>query len=50
MCIRDSEETALVGEDSGRSLRLGESVTVEVERVDAPRGRVDLAPASSDRR
>ena len=41
----NDEETALVGEDSGRSLRLGESVTVEVERVDAPRGRVDLAPA-----
>ena len=46
----NDEETALVGEDTGRMLRFGESVTVEVERVDAPRGRVDLAPAPSDRR
>jgi ribonuclease R len=32
---------------SGRRLRLGDSVKVEVDRVDAPRGRVDLIPAES---
>jgi ribonuclease R len=35
-------ETALVGEHSGRAMRLGDSVTVQVDSVDAPRGRVDL--------
>ncbi|HEX6714332.1 MAG TPA: RNB domain-containing ribonuclease [Thermoleophilaceae bacterium] len=35
-------ETALMGEHSGRAMRLGDSVTVQVDRVDAPRGRVDL--------
>jgi ribonuclease R len=38
-------ETALVGEHSGRTMRLGDPVTVQVDRVDAPRGRVDLLPA-----
>jgi ribonuclease R len=37
-------ETMLVGADSGRAIRLGDPVTVRVERVDAPRGRVDLVP------
>jgi ribonuclease R len=37
-------ETALVGEHSGRAMRLGDPVTVQVDRVDAPRGRVDLIP------
>ena len=37
-------ETALVGSDSGRAIRLGDPVTVQVERIDAPRGRVDLSP------
>jgi ribonuclease R len=37
--------TALEAEESGRSLRLGDSIDVVVDRVDAPRGRVDLAPA-----
>ncbi len=36
--------TALVAE-SGQWLRLGDPVEVTVDRVDAPRGRVDLAPA-----
>jgi ribonuclease R len=36
--------TALVAESSGRELRLGDSVEVVVDRVEAPRGRVDLAP------
>jgi len=39
--------TALDAEGSGRRLRLGDSVKVEVDRVDAPRGRVDLIPAES---
>ncbi len=37
-------ETMLVGSQSGRALRIGDPVTVQVERVDAPRGRVDLSP------
>jgi ribonuclease R len=37
-------ETMLIGTDSGRRIRLGDEVTVQVGRVDAPRGRVDLSP------
>jgi ribonuclease R len=36
-------ETMLVGADSGKAIRLGDPATVRVERVDGPRGRVDLA-------
>jgi ribonuclease R len=39
--------TALVAEGSGRELRLGDSLEVVVDRVEAPRGRVDLSPAWS---
>ena len=39
--------TALVVEGSGRELRLGDSLEVVVDRVEAPRGRVDLSPAWS---
>jgi ribonuclease R len=35
-------ETALMGDHTGRALRLGDAVDVQVDRVDAPRGRVDL--------
>jgi ribonuclease R len=35
-------ETALMGEHSGRAMRLGDPVRVQVDSVDAPRGRVDL--------
>jgi ribonuclease R len=35
-------ETALMGEHSGRAMRLGDPIQVQVDRVDAPRGRVDL--------
>lgn len=42
----NEEATALVGEESGRTLRLGDPVRVEVARVYAPRGRVDLLPIS----
>jgi ribonuclease R len=37
--------TALVGERSGKAIRLGDPVTVSVRRVDPARGRVDLEPA-----
>jgi ribonuclease R len=39
--------TALEAEGSGRRLRLGDPVDVSVDRVEAPRGRVDLGPAGS---
>ena len=35
-------ETALVGQHTGREMRLGDPLTVQVDSVDAPRGRVDL--------
>jgi ribonuclease R len=37
-------ETALVGGRSGRTVRLGDPITVRVDSIDAPRGRVDLRP------
>jgi ribonuclease R len=40
----NEEGTALVGEESGRALRMGDPVRVEVANVHAPRGRVDLLP------
>ena len=39
--------TALEAEDSGRRLPLGDPVEIQVDRVDAPRGRVDLSPAEA---
>jgi len=39
--------TALEAEGSGRRLRLGDSIEVQVGRIDAPRGRVDLEPAEA---
>jgi ribonuclease R len=42
----NEEGTALVGEESGRMLRMGDPVRVEVAKVFAPRGRVDLLPVS----
>jgi ribonuclease R len=41
----NEEGTILTGERSGRTLELGEPVTVTVNRVDPLRGRVDLVPA-----
>ncbi|MFL5892544.1 MAG: RNB domain-containing ribonuclease [Solirubrobacterales bacterium] len=38
-------ETALVGRSSGSEIKLGDPLTVRVDRVEAPRGRVDLVPA-----
>jgi ribonuclease R len=40
----NEQGTILVGTRNGGAIRLGDPVRVEVERVDAPRGRVDLLP------
>jgi ribonuclease R len=40
-------ETALVGTDSGRRLRLGDPISVQVNGVEAARGRVDLEPVEA---
>jgi ribonuclease R len=40
----NEEGTILHGTRSGRTIRLGDPIRVRVERVDAPRGRVDLLP------
>jgi ribonuclease R len=40
----NEQGTMLLASDSGRALRLGDEVVVQVEKVDAPRGRVDLSP------
>jgi ribonuclease R len=41
----DETETKLIGTHGGDAVRLGDPVTVTVDNVDAPRGRVDLLPA-----
>ena len=43
----NEHETMLVGAESGRVIRIGDPIQVEVGRVDALRGRVDLLPAPS---
>ena len=43
----DESETMLVGTRGGGAVRIGDPVTVTVDRVDAPRGRVDLLPSES---
>jgi ribonuclease R len=40
----DELEVMLIGAQSGKAIRLGDPVVVQVERVDAPRGRADLSP------
>jgi ribonuclease R len=40
----DRTETALVGVRGGKAVRLGDPVRVRVERIEGPRGRVDLIP------
>ena len=40
--------TALIGTRSGGALRLGDSISVTIGGVDAPRGRVDLLPVDRD--
>ena len=37
-------ETMLIGADSKKRIRIGDPVTVQVDKVDVPRGRVDLSP------
>jgi exoribonuclease R len=39
--------TALEAEGSGRRLRLGDSIELLVDRIYAPRGRVDLSPVEA---
>jgi ribonuclease R len=39
--------TALVHEDSGRRLALGDRISVNVDRVEPARGRTDLSPADA---
>jgi ribonuclease R len=39
-----NELGTVLGSDSGRTLRLGDRVTVRIARIEAPRGRVELAP------
>jgi ribonuclease R len=43
----DESETALVGQDSQRKLRLGDPISVQVSGVEAARGRADLEPVES---
>jgi ribonuclease R len=38
-------ETALVGSRTGGTVRMGDPISVRVDRVEPPRGRVDLEPA-----
>jgi ribonuclease R len=40
----NEEGTLLRGSETKRTIRLGDELAVRVERVDAPRGRVDLLP------
>jgi ribonuclease R len=44
----NEEGTMLRGERTGSALRIGDPVSVRVDRVDTARGRVDLVPASVD--
>jgi ribonuclease R len=41
----DATETMLVGSRGGGAIRIGDPATVTVDRVEAPRGRVDLLPS-----
>jgi ribonuclease R len=44
----NEEGTILIGTRSGAAIRLGDRVRVRVERIDAPRGRVDLSPVQTE--
>ena len=41
----NATESALIGRRTGRRLGFGDPVSVHVEALEAPRGRVDLVPA-----
>jgi ribonuclease R len=43
----NEEQTALVGRNSGRQLRLGDPVDVVVRSIETARGRIDLEPAAA---
>jgi ribonuclease R len=43
----NDQATALIGVRNGGAMRLGDAITVRVDGIDAPRGRVDLAPVVS---
>jgi ribonuclease R len=43
----DRTETMLVGTRGGGAVRIGDPATVTVDRVEAPRGRVDLLPSQT---
>jgi ribonuclease R len=43
----DATETMLLGSRGGGAVRIGDPVTVTVDQVEAPRGRVDLLPVES---
>ncbi len=42
----NEQGTVLVGTRTGGAIRLGDPISVRVDGIDAPRGRVDLVPAS----
>ena len=42
-----NEEGTILAGDEGGAIRLGDPIRVTVERVDVPRGRVDLLPAAT---
>ncbi len=41
----DATETRLLGARGGPAIRIGDPATITVDRVEAPRGRVDLLPS-----
>jgi ribonuclease R len=43
----DQTETMLIGSRGGAAIRLGDPASITVDRVDAPRARVDLLPAEA---
>ncbi len=43
----DQTETMLIGSRGSGAIRLGDPATITVDRVDAPRARVDLLPAEA---
>jgi ribonuclease R len=45
----DATETMLLGTRGGDAIRVGDPVRVTVDRVEAPRGRVDLLPSDDAR-
>ena len=44
----NEQATVLVGTRNGGAIRLGDPIAVHVGQIDAPRGRVDLVPATAD--